>query len=110
MTDQALVLFERHRDELEQHTKLAMADSQALRRVLDKRANLELARDLAVPCPRQFLLEDPGQIPEMIRALGFPIVIKRSSDPVEPVSRNSSLRFCTLTTRPSFDATLTNTA
>jgi predicted ATP-grasp superfamily ATP-dependent carboligase len=83
MTDQALVLFERHRAELEQHTKLAMADSQALRLVLDKKANLELARDLAVPCPRQFLLEDPGQIPEMIRALGFPIVIKRSSDPVE---------------------------
>jgi len=83
MTDQSLVLFERHRDDLEQHTKLAMASSQALRRVLNKRDNLKLARELGVPCPRQFLLEDRRQIPEMIRALGFPIVIKRSSDPIE---------------------------
>ncbi|HXM24213.1 MAG TPA: hypothetical protein VN948_23355 [Terriglobales bacterium] len=84
MTDQALVLFERHRNELEQHTRLAMANSQALRRVLNKRANLELASELGVPCPRQFRLEDRRQIPEMIQALGFPIVIKRSSDPIEP--------------------------
>jgi predicted ATP-grasp superfamily ATP-dependent carboligase len=84
MSDQALVLFERHRTQLEQHTKLAMANSQALRSVLNKRANLELASQLGIPCPRQFLLEDPRQIPEMIRALGFPIVMKRSSDPIEP--------------------------
>jgi predicted ATP-grasp superfamily ATP-dependent carboligase len=83
MTDKSLVLFERHRDDLEQHTRLAMARSQALRRVLNKRDNLELARELGVPCPRQFLLEDRRQIPEMIQALGFPIVIKRSSDPIE---------------------------
>jgi predicted ATP-grasp superfamily ATP-dependent carboligase len=83
MTDKALVLFERHRNDLERHTKLAMANSQALRRVLNKRDNLELARELGVPCPRQFLLEDRRQIPEMIQALGFPIVIKRSSDPIE---------------------------
>ena len=64
MTDKSLVLFERHRDDLEQHTRLAMARSQALRRVLNKRDNLELARELGVPCPRQFLLEDRRQIPE----------------------------------------------
>lgn len=84
MTDQALVLFERRRGELEQLTKLAMANSQSLRRVLDKRVNLELASELGVPCPRQFCLEDLRQVPEMIRALGFPIVIKRSRDAIEP--------------------------
>jgi predicted ATP-grasp superfamily ATP-dependent carboligase len=83
MTDQALVLFERHRNELQQHTRMAMAGSQALRRVLDKRGNLELASQLGVPCPRQFRLEDRRQIPEMIQALGFPIVLKRSRDSVE---------------------------
>jgi predicted ATP-grasp superfamily ATP-dependent carboligase len=83
MTDQALVLFERHRNELEQHSKLAMASSDALRRVLNKRENLELACKLGVPCPRQFHLETSRQIPEMIEALGFPIVIKRSCDPIE---------------------------
>jgi predicted ATP-grasp superfamily ATP-dependent carboligase len=84
MTDRALVLFERHRNDLERHTKLAMANSKALRRVLNKRENLELASELGVPCPRQFRLEDRRQIPEMIQALGFPIVIKRSGDPIEP--------------------------
>jgi predicted ATP-grasp superfamily ATP-dependent carboligase len=84
MTDQALVLFERHRSELEQLTTLAMANSLSLRRVLNKRANLELAGELGVPCPRQFCLEDLRQVPEMIRALGFPIVMKRSRDPIEP--------------------------
>jgi len=83
MSDQALVIFERHRKQLEQHTMLAMASSQALRRVLNKRENLKLASELGVPCPRQFLLEDRRQIPEMIQALGFPIVIKRSGDPIE---------------------------
>lgn len=84
VADRTLVLFERHRSELERHTTLAMANSQALRRVLDKRTNLELASQLGIPCPRQFRLEDRRQIPEMIQALGFPIVIKRSSDPIEP--------------------------
>lgn len=84
VTDRSLALFERHRNELERYTKLAMADSDALRRVLNKRANLELACELGVPCPRQFCLQDRRQIPEMIQALGFPIVIKRSSDPIEP--------------------------
>jgi len=83
MSDQALVIFERHRKQLEQHTTLAMASSQALRGVLNKRENLKLAIELGVPCPRQFLLEDRRQIPEMIQALGFPIVIKRSGDPIE---------------------------
>jgi predicted ATP-grasp superfamily ATP-dependent carboligase len=84
MTDQALVLFERHRNELEQLTKLAMANSHSLRRVLNKRENLALASELGIPCPRQFHLDDLRQVPEMIRALGFPIVIKRSRDPIEP--------------------------
>lgn len=84
MADQALVLFERHRGELEQHTTLAMALSSALRRVLNKRANLALATQLGVPCPRQFILKHLHQIPEMIQELGLPIVVKRSSDPIVP--------------------------
>ncbi len=83
-SDQALVLFERFRDRLENHTRLAMASSDAVRRVLDKRLNLELARQLGIPCPRQFDLRDLRQIPEMIRMLGFPIVLKRPGDPTDP--------------------------
>ena len=83
-SDQALVLFERYRARLEGHTRLAMASSDAVRRVLDKRLNLELATQLGIPCPRQFELQDLRQIPEMIRMLGFPIVLKRPGDPTDP--------------------------
>jgi hypothetical protein len=83
-SDQALVLFERFRDGLESRTRLAMAGSNAVRQVLDKRLNLELARQLEIPCPRQFDLRDMRQIPEMIRMLGFPIVLKRPGDPTDP--------------------------
>jgi carbamoylphosphate synthase large subunit len=75
-SDSALVAFERHREALEPETRLAMSGSLGLRRVLDKHANLELARNLGVPCPKQFHLQSPAQIPEMIRQLGFPVVLK----------------------------------
>jgi predicted ATP-grasp superfamily ATP-dependent carboligase len=83
ITDHALLLFDQHREHFEKHTRLAMASSEALRNVLDKRRNLEVARQLGVPCPKQFELQDPQQIPEMIEALGFPIVLKRPGDPLD---------------------------
>lgn len=83
-TDKALVLFERYRSTLESQTKLAMASSPAIQNVLDKRLNLELAKQVGAPCPRQFELQDPRQIPEMIQTLGFPIVLKSPGDPADP--------------------------
>jgi len=84
VSDQALLLFDRDRQRLESHTRLAMAKSEALRFVLDKRLNLELASKLGIPCPRQFELKSLHQIPEMIEVLGFPIVLKRPGDPMDP--------------------------
>lgn len=83
VTDQALVLFERNRDKIERHAKVAMARQDALRQVLDKRLNLDLASRLGIPCPKQFELKSRAQIPEMIAELGFPIVLKRPGDPID---------------------------
>lgn len=83
-SDQALVLFDRYRSSLEAETRLAMANPEAVRNVLDKRLNLELAGSLGVPCPRQFELQHPRQIPEMIKLLGLPIVLKRPGVPNGP--------------------------
>lgn len=74
--DEPLLVFERHRADLEKHTRLAMANPQALRNVLDKRINLRLANELGIPCPKQYELESPRQIPKMIEALGLPVVLK----------------------------------
>jgi predicted ATP-grasp superfamily ATP-dependent carboligase len=84
VTDHAVLLFDVHRECFEKHTRLAMASSESLRNVLDKRRNLEVARKVGVPCPKQFDLTDLRQIPEMIASLGFPIVLKRPGDPLDP--------------------------
>ena len=84
ITDQELAILDRHRRQFEPDTKLAMASSEAIEGVLDKRKNLELARRLGVPCPREFRLKHLGQIPEMIQALGFPMVLKRARAAAEP--------------------------
>lgn len=84
VTDVTMFLFDRFRKELGPHTKLAMPSSEALRSVLDKRTNLKIAQQLGIPCPRTFELNSPEQIPEMIEALGFPIVLKPPAPPGIP--------------------------
>jgi predicted ATP-grasp superfamily ATP-dependent carboligase len=83
VTDHAALLFDRYRQSFEHHARLAMASSEALRSVLDKRRSLELARQLGVPCPRQFELKAPEQVPQMVETLGFPIVLKQPGDPLD---------------------------
>lgn len=81
VTDQAMAAFDRHRESLSEHAVLAIPGSDAIQNVLDKRRNLELARKLGIPCPGQFELNDPDELPEMIEALGLPIVLKNPGVP-----------------------------
>ena len=80
LEDSLLPLLE-HRSELEAHTRLAAAQTDALRNVLDKRMNLALVRELGVDCPGEYALESTDQIPDMIETLGFPIVLKPQGSP-----------------------------
>ena len=70
-SDQALLVLNNFRYRLPQQARLAMASPQAVARVIDKRLNLELAAQLGVPCPRQFELQHPDQIPEVIHMLAY---------------------------------------
>ncbi len=81
--EESLLALDRRRAELETCTKLAAADSQALRQVLDKRINLAIARELDIDCARQFTLEDRSQVAEMIEQLGFPVVMKPPGSPYD---------------------------
>ncbi len=92
ITDQAVLLFDQQRTGLESLTRVAMASAGALRSALDKRINLDLASRLGVPCAKQFELTSPRQIPDMIDALGFPIVLKRPGDPVDKTMPGFSFR------------------
>ena len=81
LTDSSLYACDLQRDAIEAVTRLAAPPSPALRNVLDKRANLETARRLGIPCPDQFDLERLDQIPQLIEELGFPIVLKNPDRP-----------------------------
>ena len=76
MSDPNLVVLERHRSDLESLTTLAMARSDSLRGAVDKRVNLDIAREIGIPCPKQYDLQNENDIPDMIKYLGFPIVLK----------------------------------
>jgi predicted ATP-grasp superfamily ATP-dependent carboligase len=76
MSDSALVLLNRHREDLPGGAALAAAPRAAVENVLDKRLNLETARRLGIPCPAEFELETVEQVPELVERLGFPIVLK----------------------------------
>jgi predicted ATP-grasp superfamily ATP-dependent carboligase len=76
LTDRILRTCDVHRGLLEAEAPLAAPPSAAARNVLDKRLNLETARQLGVPCPAEFELETREQVPELIERLGFPLVLK----------------------------------
>lgn len=83
ITDDILFLLDQKREIFNELTRIAMPDSHAVQSVLDKRVNLRLARQLGIPCPRQFELKTRAQIPEMIKTLGFPIVLKNPGNSSE---------------------------
>ncbi|HXG75986.1 MAG TPA: hypothetical protein VNJ53_05400 [Gaiellaceae bacterium] len=79
LTDRALEVCDRHRARIEVNARLAAPPSHAVRDVLDKRANLERARRLGIPCPEQFDLESLDQIVDLAETVGFPLVLKNPS-------------------------------
>lgn len=91
-SDSSLFLLDKYRKSLSRLTKIAIANSQAVQNVLDKRKNLELAKKLGIPCPKQFELKSPHQIPKMIKTLGFPIVLKNPGEQFDSNSHHFKFR------------------
>ena len=88
LTDRTLLACDWHRDAVEAEAVLATASSAAVRNVNDKRVHLELARALGIPCPPQSELASIEQLPELVAALGFPLVLK---DPGPSIDARPSL-------------------
>jgi predicted ATP-grasp superfamily ATP-dependent carboligase len=82
-SDASLLALDEHRAALEAETRLAMASSWAVRQVLDKRLNLDLARRLGVPCAREYELRSVDDVPEVIATLGLPVVLKHPGNPAD---------------------------
>lgn len=79
LDDDMLFITNEHRDALaEAGAVLAAGPARGVRNILDKRAHLETAASLGIPCPVQFLLTDSSDIPELLERLDFPIVLKKA--------------------------------
>lgn len=83
-SDATLLLLDWYRKFLPKQVNLAMANSQATQNVLNKRKNLKIAKKLEIPCPRQYELEKLQQLQDMIKFLGFPLVLKNSGETYGP--------------------------
>jgi predicted ATP-grasp superfamily ATP-dependent carboligase len=82
--EESLLVLDRRRDEIEPHARLAAANSEAFHTVMDKRLNLALARQLDIACPRLFEMQHIEQLPQLIDAIGFPMVLKPPGSPHDP--------------------------
>ena len=83
LSDRTLLTCDRFRDAIEAEARLAAPPSTGIRNVLDKKVNLETARELGIPCPESFDLKHLEQIPELIEALGLPLVLKQPGPSID---------------------------
>ncbi|MEQ9395865.1 arsenate reductase/protein-tyrosine-phosphatase family protein [Haliea sp.] len=77
VTERSLVPLTRHRHQFD-HTRLAMADEESLRLVLDKAATFKLAERLGVSTPQSLHISSIGELQALLPQLRFPVVVKPS--------------------------------
>jgi predicted ATP-grasp superfamily ATP-dependent carboligase len=78
VNDSTLRVVNDHRSAIEAAGAVpAIGPEASVRNILDKRAHLDTAKRLGVPCPVEFELTGVAQIPELIEHVGFPMVLKR---------------------------------
>lgn len=87
ITDDAVSALNDYRQLFSGVAPLALATSDAVNRVLDKRENLAMARKVGVPCALEYALESPIQVSEIVSKLGLPIVLKNPA-PNRPDATN----------------------
>jgi carbamoylphosphate synthase large subunit len=75
-SDATIALLRAHRGRLEQRVRLALADEPALAIAVDKEQTLEVARCLGFRVPRAVVVREVGDVPEALREIGLPAVVK----------------------------------
>jgi len=106
ISDHALIALDRHRDRLDGIAPMALAGHEAVRNVVDKRRNLDLAARVGLPVPREFRLTSRNQVDEMVDCLGWPIVLKRPGVSHDPSSQDFGFRVLFARDRATLDSYL----
>lgn len=75
-SDANVELLRRHRAQLEQHVRIALAKEPALAVAIDKEQTLEVARQLGLAIPRSVSVEVVSDIEGALREIGLPAVLK----------------------------------
>lgn len=75
VTERTLIPLSSHRHRFA-HQRIAMADADALNRVLDKAETFKLAERLGIATPRSVYLSEIGQVEGLGDTLSYPVVVK----------------------------------
>src|SRR5436309_5105868 len=74
--DGTVALLRRHRTQLEQRVRLALADEPALTIAINKERTLAVAQGLGLPVPRGVVVRGADDVRGALKAIGLPAVIK----------------------------------
>jgi predicted ATP-grasp superfamily ATP-dependent carboligase len=76
--DGTIALLRRHRLQLEQRVRLALADERTLNIAVNKERTLALAQRLGLRVPRSLVVRTSSEIPVALAEVGLPAVVKPS--------------------------------
>lgn len=82
-SDGAVEVLRAHRATIERHTGLAIGSEQALYIAVSKPRTLAIAAELGIAVPRSIPLADPGDVPNALKEIGYPAVLKPQQSWVE---------------------------
>src|SRR5581483_6761002 len=75
-SDGTIALLRRHREQLEQRTRIALAKESALAIAVNKERTLSVAARLGLSVPRSVTVEAVDTVPAALKAIGLPLVVK----------------------------------
>jgi protein-tyrosine-phosphatase/predicted ATP-grasp superfamily ATP-dependent carboligase len=76
VTDLTICPLRDIRQQVEQHSLLAMAPSESIAAALSKSRTCELAEQLAIPCPETVIVRELDELTARPRGFSYPVVVK----------------------------------
>jgi predicted ATP-grasp superfamily ATP-dependent carboligase len=77
-SDGTVALIRRHREQLEQRVRIALAREPALEMAVNKERTLEIARELGLAIPKGVTVKTVSDVGAALREIGLPAVVKPS--------------------------------